>query len=106
MISAELARALSGRALSLRQHRDPPEPSPPPRPLAASGERSVAPGASRVTCANIMLHEQTQVAKCLWQQYDTRQLSHKTQTKTRQKGVRTADPWRPGGEASAASQHW
>eukprot|EP00964_Phaeocystis_antarctica_P061274 scaffold36608_cov78-Phaeocystis_antarctica.AAC.1 len=39
--------------------------------------------------------------------YDTRRVvSQDTDKNTTGRGVRTADPWRPGGEASAASQHW
>ena len=59
MISAELARSRVSRPAAAARG-------------AASGERSVAPapGASIawVTSAIIMLHEQTQVAKCLWPQ--------------------------------------
>ena len=36
---------------------------------------------------------------------DSRRATHKTQTKPRQRGERTTDPWQPGGEASTASQH-
>ena len=66
-------------------------------------------------CYQHVLHEQTQVAKCLWPQaahIDT-PLRHSTvapHTRHRpnhdSEGVCTTDPWRPGGEASAASQHW